>query len=146
MLFEGDKEFPQPPETVWAKLGDAGFLVGCLAGAEAITVHGPDLAEWKLRPALSFVAGTMDARLEVLERTPPDTLRLQITNKGIGSSNTTEVRLTLTPGGAGTKVHWVGQITALTGLLKMVPKGLIQSTAAKIIEDIWVGVEKKLSE
>ena len=52
----------------------------------------------------------------------------------------------MAPSGAGTKVHWTGQITALTGLLKMVPKGLIQSTAAKIIEDIWAGVEKKLSE
>ena len=146
MQFEGDKEFPLPPETIWTKLGDAGFLVGSLTTAEAVKIHGPDSAEWKLRPALSFVAGTMDSRLQILERTPPDTLRLQITNKGIGSSSTTEVRLTLTPSGASTKVHWVGEITALTGLLKMVPKGLIQSTATKIIEDIWAGVEKKLAE
>src|SRR5262245_12464304 len=146
MQFEGNKEFPLPLETTYAKLGDAGFLISSLTAAEAVKVHGPDLAEWKLRPALSFVAGTMDSRLQVLERIPTERIRLQITNKGIGSSSTTEIRLTLANTSAGTKIHWVGEITALTGLLKMVPKGLIQSTASKIIEDIWAGVEKKLAE
>jgi hypothetical protein len=27
----------------------------------------------------------------------------------------------------------------------MVPQGLIRSTATKVIEDIWTGVEKKLA-
>jgi carbon monoxide dehydrogenase subunit G len=144
MQFEGDKDLPLPPETLFGKLADAGFLVGTLTAAQAVKVHGPDAAEWKLKPSLSFVAGTMDAKLQILERTPPAAIRLAITNKGIGSSSTTEVRLALAPSGTGTKLHWTGEITALTGLLKAVPKGLIQSTATKIIEDIWAGVEKKL--
>src|SRR5258708_7473458 len=122
MLFEGNKQFPLPPDALAATLGDAAFLVSSLANAEAVKVHSPDSAEWKLRPALSFVAGTLDTRLQILERAPPDTLRLQIVSKGIGSSSTTEVRLNLAASDTGTKVHWIGEITALTGLLKLIPK------------------------
>lgn len=145
MRFEGDKQFPLPPDALAAKLGDAGFLVSSLTNAEAVAVHGADSAEWKMRPALAFVAGTLDSRLEIVAREPA-ALHVRITSKGIGSSSTTEVRLTLAASASGTAVHWVGEITALTGLLKMIPKGLIQSTAMKVIEDIWTGVEKKLSE
>src|SRR5262249_30645377 len=140
MRFEGDKQFPHPLDTIREKLGDAAFLVSSLERAEAVTVQGPDAAEWKMRPALSFIAGTLDSRLEILSRAA-DAINLRITSKGIGSSTTTEVHLTLAQSESGTAVHWVGEITALTGLLKAVPKGLIQSTATKVIEDIWTGVE-----
>ena len=70
----------------------------------------------------------------------------RIISKGIGSGSTTDVHLTLVASDIGTKVHWTGEITALTGLLKLIPKGLIQSTAMKVIEDIWAGVEKKLAK
>jgi carbon monoxide dehydrogenase subunit G len=144
MLFEGDKSFPLPPDALAAKLGDAAFLVSSLNNAEAVKLHGPDSAEWKMRPALSFVSGILDSRLEIVAREPKG-LHLRITSKGIGSGSTTDIHLTLSAGDGGTKVHWLGEITALTGLLKMVPKGLIQSTAMKVIEDIWTGVEKKLT-
>jgi carbon monoxide dehydrogenase subunit G len=145
MQFEGDKDFPLPPGELWPKLSDAGFLTATLANAEALVVHDADQAEWKLRPALSFVAGTLDTSLHIVERQPPDHMRLLLTSKGIGSKATTEVRLALAAHDAGTRVHWTGEITELTGLLKAVPKGLIQGTAKKVIEDIWAGVEKKLA-
>jgi uncharacterized protein len=54
--------------------------------------------------------------------------------------------MTFEPKDGGTLVKWTGDITALTGLLKLVPKGLIQSSAGKVIDETWVAVSKRLSE
>ena len=46
--------------------------------------------------------------------------------------------------GGGTAVHWTGDLTEVTGLLKMVPKGLLQGAAQKVIDDVWAAVAAKL--
>ena len=51
----------------------------------------------------------------------------------------------LEPADGGTLVHWTGALTEVTGLLKMVPKGLLQSTAEKVIGDVWEAVAARLS-
>ena len=55
-------------------------------------------------------------------------------------TTTVTTALTLVPTDAGTDVSWVADITALNGLLKMVPRGLIQSAAQKVIADVWQSV------
>ena len=145
MQFEGDRDFSLPPGELWPKLSDARFLAGSVANAEALVVPDADHAEWKVRPALAFVSGTLDTKLHIVERRPEEFIRLLLTSKGIGSAGTTEVRLQLNVQGSGTRVHWTGDIIELTGLLKAVPKGLISAAAQKVIEDIWRGVEKMLS-
>jgi carbon monoxide dehydrogenase subunit G len=45
----------------------------------------------------------------------------------------------------GTAVPWTGDLVEVTGLLKMVPKGLLQSTAQKVIDDVWAAVGAKLA-
>jgi hypothetical protein len=37
-------------------------------------------------------------------------------------------------------------VTQLGGLLKMVPQGLLQAAAQKVIADAWAALEKKLQE
>src|SRR6266404_3623005 len=145
MQFEGDRDFALPPAELWPKLSDAHFLAGSVANAEGVVVHDADNAEWKVRPALAFVSGTLDTKLHIVERVAGEFLRLLLKSKGIGSASTTEVQLRLSAHDAGTRVHWTGEITELSGLLKAVPKGLINGTARKVIEDIWVGVERKLA-
>ena len=75
MRFEGDKQFPLPPDALAAKLGDAAFLVGCLVNAEDVAIHGPDSAAWKMRPTLSFMTGTLDSRLEIIGASRSDCIR-----------------------------------------------------------------------
>lgn len=145
MKFSGTKQFTEPIATVWPCISDARFLVDSLKHVEAVLVREQDQAEWKLRPPFAFVSGTLDTRLEFRERTPPSAQRLTLTSKGIGSSSTVEVQLTLTEHEGGTRIDWHAEITALTGLLKMVPKGLVQAAAQKSIEDVWAGVAEKLT-
>ena len=141
--FEGVESYSAPPAALYPKLSDAGFLVGCLPDAE---VHEatPDKAVWKLKPKLSFLTGSLDTTLTVMERVPGESVKYRIAGKAIGAASVVEALLTLKPDGDGTAVHWSADITELTGLLKMVPKGLVQSAAQKVIADVWAAVRPRL--
>src|SRR4051812_9832167 len=144
--FEGDRSFPLPPAEVAAKLSDAAWLVGCLPDAQ-VSEATPDRAAWKLKPKLSFLSGSLDAVLEATGRDPGRSVGFRVVTKAIGASSTVTTLLRFTPAdGGGTVVHWTGDLVEITGLLKMVPKGLIQATAQKVIEDVWAAVGAKLGE
>jgi carbon monoxide dehydrogenase subunit G len=141
--FDGTETFPLPLADTLAKLGDAGFLAGCLPDTEVIRAT-PDEAEWKSRPQLSFLSGAIDTTAKVTERTGT-TLKYALTTKAVGSGSTVEATLALEPTDGGTLVRWSGAITGFSGLLKLAPKGLIQATATKVIADIWLAVRAKLA-
>lgn len=142
--FEGDKVFPLPVADAAARLSDAGFLVGCLADAQ-VSEATPDRAAWKLKPKLSFLSGSLDASLEAVERDPGRAVVYRVLTRAIGASSTVLTRLEFRDAGGVTSVHWVGELVEVTGLLKMVPKGLIQATAQKVIDDVWAAVSARLT-
>ena len=142
--FEGVEEFGGPPEAVFAKLSDAGFLAGCLPEA-AVSIATPDRAEWKVKPAISFISGTFDTVATVLERTMGTQAKYRLETKAVGSGSTVEAVLNFEPSGAGTKVQWTGDIVTLSGLMKLAPKGLIKSTAEKVIADVWKALKAKIT-
>lgn len=142
--FEGHREFPLPVADVFAKLSDAAFLVGCLKDVDEVIEVSADRAEWKLRPGFSFIRGTLDIKMEILERATNTSMKVRLSSRGIGATSTVESVIAFQPKESGTAVDWSADITELTGLLKLVPKGLISSTAGKVIEDTWGEIEKKL--
>ena len=141
--FAGTETFPLPLAEVLAKLGDAGFLAGCLPDTEVIRAT-PDEAEWKSRPKLSFLSGAIDTTARVTERTAT-ALKYALTTKAVGSGSTVEAMMALEPAEGGTHVRWSATITGFSGLLKLAPKGLIQATATKVIADVWLAVRAKLA-
>jgi carbon monoxide dehydrogenase subunit G len=143
MHLEGDKDFSLPIDFVFARLSDAAFLAHCLNDVEIVRAE-TDAAEWKLRPALAFVAGTLDISLTITERNPPTAMKAIVFSKGIGATVTVETVLSLTPADSGSKVRWTLDVTQLTGLLKLVPKSLMQGAALKVVEDVWEQIMDKL--
>ncbi len=143
IAFDGTETFPLPAVEVFAKLGDAGFLAGCLPDTEVVRAT-PDEAEWKSRPKLAFLSGVIDTTAKVTERSGAEIIRYALTTKAVGSGSTVEASLTLEPVDGGTRVRWTGAITGFSGLLKLAPKGLIQATATKVIADVWLAVRAKL--
>ena len=142
--FEGVETFALPVSTVFAKLSDAGFLAGCLAGA-TVGLATPDKAEWKVRPKLAFLSGALDTTAAVTAREPDARADYQIHAKGIGASSSVAAVLTFAPTADGCTVSWTGDITARTGLLKLVPSSLIEGSAKKVIADVWADIRKKLA-
>jgi carbon monoxide dehydrogenase subunit G len=143
--FEGEKDFPQPPAELWAKLSDARFLVQCFPDVETVAEAGPDHARMLLRPGFSFMRGSMEATLRVVDAVALESARYLIANKGIGSSADVEATFALAPQGTGTRIRWTAEVKALGGLLKMVPAGLIRGSAQKVVNDTWSAVEAKLN-
>ena len=143
--FEGEKDFPQPPAELWSKLADARFLVQCIPDVESVKEQEADRAVMVLRPGFSFVRGTLETTLRVVDAIEPASARYVLANKGIGSSAEVEAIVALAPQGTGTRVRWTAEVKTLGGLLKMVPSGLIRGAAEKVINDAWATMEAKLN-
>lgn len=143
--LEGDKPFRQPPEKLFSRLTDLGFLLTCLPDVAQVKSVEAGRAIAIVRPSFAFVKGTLELTIEKLEELPPVSARLLFRNKGIGSSAEVEAGFTLSASEGGTKLHWVGELKSLGGLLKLVPRGLIQGAAQKVVADMLDGIERRLN-
>lgn len=143
LRFEGNREFAQRAEELFAKLTDARFLVTCVPDVETISEVQADHASVVVRPGLSFVRGTLQLDARVTEASAPTSARIEVKTKGIGSNSTVEAQLTFTPQETGTRIHWLAEVKELGGLLKMVPSGLIRGAADKVINDVWTRIESQ---
>jgi len=143
--FEGVQSFARPVAEVAAKLSDAGFLANCVPDVQ-ISMATPDKAVGKVKPQLSFLTGSLTLDADVTAREAGKSVSYQIVSKVIGASSTVVTKLEFKEAeGGGTTVHWVGDLVAATGLLKMVPKGLMEGSAKKVIDDVWAAVSAKLA-
>ena len=143
--FEGTESFTKPSAELFPLLSDAAWLANSVPEAK-ITESSADRAVWDLKPKLNFITGSLQTTIVVSERKPNDAVVFKVTGKAVGSGSTVVTSLNLTPTDTGTTIRWMGEITELNGLLKMVPKPLIQAAAQKIIADLWGSIRAKLGE
>ncbi len=145
MKFEGDMEFAQNIATLWPRLSDLNYLVYCIPDAKDFKDVTETSAACKVKPSFSFASATLNVNIERVQAEAEKLLQYKMGGKGVGISN--EILSTLmfenTESG-GTKVHWAAEITKLGGLLKAVPKGLIEGAAQNVIAQIWEGVAEKI--
>jgi carbon monoxide dehydrogenase subunit G len=95
-----------------------------------------------VRPGFAFVRGVLEVTLEIRDAIESSVVRYVQYSKGIGTSSEVETTVELSPQDQGTKIRWRAEVTKLGGLLKAVPSGLIRGAAQKVIEDLWLGIEK----
>lgn len=143
--FEGVESFPVPPADVFAKLADAGWLARALPEAE-VTETAPDRAAWKVRPKFAFMAGNLDTTADVLGRAADEQVRYRVVSTSVGARSAVDARLDFSPADGGTAVRWACDVTELGGLLKLVPRGLIQAAAQKVIADVWASIRRRLTD
>ena len=143
--FEGTRFLPVPPAVVSAKLADAGFVVGCLDHVEKVVESSPDRAAWKLRH--QFRVHEWDARHDAerhrAHRRVGDVPRGQQGDRRFDHSSRHDG---VPAGRGGATVTWSAELVERTGLLKLVPAGLVQSAAGSVIEETWKSIETKLHE
>jgi carbon monoxide dehydrogenase subunit G len=141
----GSESFAVPPSELFVHLADAGFLARCLPEA-AIASATPDRAEWSVKPKIAFLAGSLETIATVTERVPASRVQYSLVTRGIGSGSTVEAGLSLRADGAGSMVDWSAKISAVSGLLKLAPKGLLQTTAEKVIAEVWAAIRANLAD
>jgi carbon monoxide dehydrogenase subunit G len=146
LVLQGDKDLPQPRDLVWSRLTDLAFLVKCLPDVARIEEVGPQRARAVVRPGFSFVRGELQLTLERQADPGPFIAQYLARTKGVGTS--TEVLATLTVSDnaqAGTRITWQAEIRELGGLLKAVPRGLIQAGAQKVVSDLLAAIDRELA-
>src|SRR5262245_55904040 len=79
--FEGDKELSRSPAELYPKLSDARFLVQCIPGGTAVGEPEADRAVCKVKPALSFVTGSLEVTAQITERVPDSSVRVSLHSK-----------------------------------------------------------------
>jgi carbon monoxide dehydrogenase subunit G len=144
IAFSGDRTFPHPVPAVAAQLADVAWLVGTLPDVQVVSA-APDRAVWRMKPRLSFVSGHLETTMDRTTHDPGAAVNFRVVTKAVGAASTVLIRLDFRTADAGTVVPWTGELIEVTGLLKMVPKGLLQATAEKVIGDVWAAVGAKLS-
>jgi uncharacterized protein len=142
--FEGTELFTSDPSLVYDYLADAGRLARALPEGE-ITEETPDRAAWKVRPKFAFMAGTLDTISTVTLREPQTKVHYRIVSTGVGSSSTMDTHLTISAHESGTTVQWTGDLIELGGILKMVPRSMLQAAALKTISDVWAAVRRDMT-
>ena len=144
LRFEGDRDFALPAAELFAKLTDARFLVQCIPDVETVYSQEADKASLVLRPGFAFVRGILEVAMQIADQVAPDSARVTLDSRGIGSTANVEATLAFTERDGVTRVHWAAEIKSLGGLLKMVPQGLIRGAAEKVINDAWARVVEKV--
>jgi len=144
LTFDGERELPVPPDQLWPKLRDAAFLVQCIPDGKVLGTPTREHAECSVRPGLSFMMGSLDSTIDILEGVEPSSVKIQLGSKGIGASSDVTVTLQIEPKDGVSWIKYQAEVTRLGGLLKAIPAGLIRGAAQKIIEQVWENVGKRL--
>ena len=141
--LSGVERFTQPAADVWRRLSDLSFLAEAIPGLSSAVRATADHLTCKVKPALSFLTGSLSTTIDVQERREPR-LVLTIRSKGIGSLAAVTTCFKVGEAGGGTEVNWSATVDELGGLLKPLGAGLIEASAGKVIASAWDGFRTQL--
>lgn len=144
--LSGIESFAEAPVQVWRRLSDLSFLANAIPSLSSITEATDDRLTCKVKPALSFLTGSLSTTITIQDRRDPDRLVILIRSKGIGSQATVRTVFDLADAQGGTNVTWTASINDLGGLLKPIGTDLIEASAGKVIASAWEGFREKLTE
>ena len=146
MRLDGQRSFSVPVDVLWSKLTDLDFVLSALPDVVRVTTMSADKAELVLRPKLSFIQADLDLTVEQIPGDPNRTAEWVLKTKAIGSTSRVRVTMELEPSPRGAVMHWSATIDELNGLLKLVPLGLIEAAARRVITDVLTNIEDKMDD
>jgi carbon monoxide dehydrogenase subunit G len=149
--FQGEERFDAPRAVVWEFLTDLRNVSRCAPNLQDVQFPAPDTLTAKLVPDLSFVKGALDLKMELKERESPQSARLVITARGMGSEAVVDAAMQLTETarpkpskGKETSLQWKAQ-ASLSGLLSAIGKGLAEGAAKQVIADVFGAIRRELA-
>ncbi len=143
-MLTGLETLPAALAVAFGRLSDASFLVACLPDAESV-VATADAATWNQRPKLAFLSGTLRVTLKVVERKPELSVAFQMLAEASGASSTTHTTLAFRGIDDATEIAWTADTVAVTGLLKIVPRTVLQAATQKVIAEVWLAIQTRFA-
>ena len=112
MELQGDHRFAAPPEKVWRNLMDPEALQQTIPGCENLSQAGIDSYDMTVKLGISAIRGTYAGNVTMSEADAPTSYRLNASGGGKGGNVEGDARITLTPDGDGTALHYRADVRA----------------------------------
>jgi carbon monoxide dehydrogenase subunit G len=146
MRLDGQQSYSIPVDVLWCKLTDLEFVVAAIPDVVRVNSMSPSTAELVLRPKLAFIQADLELAIEQIPGEENRTAEWMLKTKAIGSHSKVRTKIELEPGPRGSVMHWSATVEDLGGLLKMVPSGLIEAAARRVITDVLTRIEEKMDD
>jgi len=144
MNLTGEEQFATQQRELWHRVTDLSAMAKRLPGLEDVARSERKHLVCRVRPRLSFVSGTIRLAVELTHEVPPESARLRVQGKGIGTSLIIETGILLSTVEGGTSLVWSSEVAETTGFLKAVSPSLLEAAARRVIADVWQSLRDEL--
>jgi carbon monoxide dehydrogenase subunit G len=143
--YEGSFDVAAPKEKVYDFVTDPKKVTTIFPDVQDVKVVDANNFTLKAKVGMSFIKGTMNVKLTLVENKRPTFSKLRARGTGLNSSVDLESSFTLEDSSAGgTHVKWAAD-AKISGMMASVGSRLIDSAANKYVKQIIGSLEKKLS-
>lgn len=145
MHYEGAFDVAATKESVYDFVNDPTRVTKIFPDVQSVKVLDEHNFQIKAKVGMSFIKGTMDVKVTLLDQKRPTYSRLRARGTGLNSAVDLDSTFTLedTPSG-GTHVKWAAD-AKISGMMASVGSRLIDSQADKYVKQIIGSLEKSLS-
>lgn len=146
LTFSGRETFKLPPETLFARITDLDQMVTSIPGLESSKRVDAQTVQCVIRPGFSFLRGTVNAQIRLVDSQPPKSARMEVAASGIGLSMRIESTLEVGPTADGSQLDWTATVVELKGLVATLSRPLISSAADQVIRGAWRKLHDSLGD
>lgn len=142
MRFQETYDFAAPVERVWGILLDPEAIAGCIGGARSVVAVGEDEYRGEAVAHVGPFPVTLDVRVALRDKKPPESCSLVISVRGAGSSVEGSARLRLEGAGTRTMLHVEGEVEA-AGFLAGFGDGAAGDRASRFLRDFFACLQAR---
>jgi carbon monoxide dehydrogenase subunit G len=142
--FSGEFEVKKKPEEVYDFLTDPNRFAALLPDFQGLTVQDAKHFTVKLNVGISYIKGTADVKMELVEAGRPRRAQYKGQGAVAGGNVTIVAGFDLAGTGPGTKVNWQGE-AQIFGRLASVAGGLLEPLGKKQIQKLIDGLQSALA-
>jgi len=145
MHYEGAFDVKASMEKVYDFVNDPNRVTTIFPDVQSVKVIDEDNFQIKAKVGMSFIKGTLDVKLTLVDKKRPTYSKLKARGTGLNSSVDLESSFTLEEGpSGGTHVKWTAD-AKISGMMASVGSRLIDAQADKYVKQIIGNLEKKLA-
>ena len=146
MHFESKAVVKAPVDKLWKFISTPDSIAQCLPGMIEYKVLEGKRIEAKTKIGVGFIKGTFNVHSRVAEEDPVNHhARLLVDGSGVTSAFKADILINCNPHPEGTELSWVADAT-ISGPLGSIAKGLLESTAQKVVNQTLECVTQKVTQ
>jgi len=143
MEIAGDFQVGAPAHRVYTFFLDPVGFLDCLDDPHEVRATDADHFEGTVTTGVAFIRGTFRIRGSYTGRTPDQEVRVHLQGSGLGSGIDADLVVALAPAGAGTELHWTGDVR-LSGPVATLGERVVKGTVDKKAAGLFANARKKL--